>query len=155
MEFSINAVEFKVKLWNMLFSVSMISKWLKQGLFFFGGGSDRKDFKVMSGSDWTLLTSLKHCKCADKGNWQSEWFIFVSSLSGQRHILRPIILFLSFLVCMPFISMASQCTVGIAAVLAPCARQRERSVSTPSIPHSDEWEILTICGCVSQHLVKN
>lgn len=47
-------------------------------------------------------------------------------------------------------------TAGIAAAaLAPCARQRERSVSTPSIPQSHtaaEREIAAICGRVSRRL---
>lgn len=88
----------------------------------------------------------------------ADWMLAISLSERQRHSFPPflysfsLLLFCVVVVFMPFISMAPQCTVGIAAVLAPCVRQRERSVSTPSIPHSDEREIITICGCVSHHL---
>lgn len=103
---------------------------------------DSEGFNVMSGSDRALLTSLKHYKCWDNTNWQTECLRFLF-LRGKDTFFflfsSPPFLssfFTPFLVFMPFISMAPQCTVGIAAALAPCVRQRERSVSTPSIPQS-------------------
>lgn len=105
---------------------------------------DSKDFNVMSGSDWALLTSLKHYKCWDNTNWQTEcsrflcccFFFFFFKAKTHFPSFPFFFFFAPFLVFMPFISMASRCTVGIAAALAPCVRQRERSVSTPSIPQS-------------------
>lgn len=44
---------------------------------------DSEDFNVMSGSDGALLTSLKHYKCWDNTNWQTECSRFLFFFQGK------------------------------------------------------------------------
>lgn len=76
---------------------------------------------VMRGSGWDELTDIR--------NVETMLGVWMFTCSSPSFSPLP-------LVFMPFISMASQCSLGIAAALAPCVRQRERSVSTPSILQS-------------------
>lgn len=133
--------------------VSVITKSLhviKWFLFF----CDSEDFNVMSGSDWALLTSLKHYKCWDNTNWQTECLRFLFFQGKDTFFLLAFLLFRSFS-CIDAIylnGLSLHCG-NSSSTCAMCETKRKVCFNTinPTIPHSDEREIVTICGCVSHH----
>lgn len=123
---------------------------------------DSKDFNVMSGSDWALLTSLKHYKCWDNTNWQTECsrflcccFFFFFFKAKTHFPSFPFFFFFCSFSCIHAIylnGLSLHCG-NSSSTCAMCETKRKVCFNTinPTIPHSDEREIVTICGCVSHH----
>lgn len=112
-----------------------------------------QDFNVTSGSDWALLTSLKHYKCWDNTNWQTECSRFLFVFKCNTFSSFPFFFFAPFsCIRAIYLNGLSLHCGNSSSTCAMCETKRKVCFNTinPTIPHSNEREIVTICGRVSR-----